>query len=272
MNKMEKRKLGKNRGVWYGKVVSEVKFSHEVKDRNSNEVVEKFYTFDVETEITDKKGNVVNVSVLPVTLPESKLNEVKPEITDVTKKLELGNLVFLKGSWRAYDYRNPDTRKTQLEQNAYIKIIEVHDEYQVKTRNKFEFEGVLVKKLYEFERNEDGRPLKDEKGRLIPKVDEEGNIKYVVRKNKEGKVVNDFIVAINRPNGSDYIPCIAYKKLATQIAKEIEVGSEVEGSGYIRARYYQSGGVDRVAYEAVITSLVAKETTEDTQEETTVGE
>lgn len=252
---MEKRKLGKNRGIWYGIVVSELEFSHEIKDRKTNEIVEKFYTFDVEVETVDWKGNLINKSVLPITLSETKLSEIKPEVQDVTKKLEIGNLVFLRGSWRAYDYRNPKTRKTQLEQNAYVKVIEVHDDYQVKTRNKFEFQGVLVKKLYEFERDENGVPLKDEKGKLISKKDEDGNVKYVVRKNKEGKVVNDFIVAINRPNGSDYIPCIAYKKLANEIAKEIEVGSEIEGSGYIRARYYQSGGAERVAYEAVITNL-----------------
>lgn len=271
---MEKRKLGKNRGVWYGKAISEVQFSHEVKDRKTGEIVERFYTFNVETEIKDKIGNVVNVSVLPVTVPESKLQEIKPDITDVTAKIAVGDLVFLKGSWRAYDYRNPATKRTHLEQNAYIKIIEVHEEYQVRTRNKFEFEGVLVKKLYEFERDEQGVAKKDEKGRLLPKTDEEGNIKYVVRKNKEGKIVNDFIVAINRPNGSDYIPCLAYKKLATTIAKEIEVGSEVEGSGYIRSRHYQVNGEERVAYEAVITQLTAKEPVEeqDEQETTTTEE
>jgi len=264
---MEKRKLGKNRGVWYGTVISAVEFSHEVKDRKSGEVVERFYTFNIEAEIKDKKGNVVNTSVLPITVPESKLSEIKPEITEVTQKVKIGDLVFLKGSWRAYDYRNPNTSRTHLEQNAYIKTIEVHDDFQVRTRNKFEFEGVLVKKLYEFERDENGTPIKDEKGRLVPKTDEEGNIKYVVRKNKEGKIVNDFIVAINRPNGSDYIPCLAYKRLATDIAKEIEVGSEVEGAGYIRARYYQSGGTDRVAYEAVITSLTAKKPEEESETE-----
>jgi len=264
---MEKRKLGKNRGVWYGKVVSELTFSHDVKDRKTGEVVESFYSFQIQTEIIDRKGNTIDASIVPVTVPTSKLQEIKPEVEAITEKISVGDLVFLKGSWRAYDYKDSQSSRTRLEQNAYVKIIEVHDDFQVRTRNKFEFEGVLVKKLYEFERKEDGAPVKDEKGRLVPKTDEEGNIKYVVRKNKEGKVVNDFIVAINRPNGSDYIPCIAYTRLATKIAKEIPVGAEVEGAGYIRAREYQSGGVTRLAYEAVVTSLEVKETTEEEGDE-----
>jgi hypothetical protein len=246
---MKKRKLGKNHGVWCGKVATEMEFSHEVKDRNNGEIIDKFFKLYIDVEIRNKNDVLIDLSRLPVTVSQNNLDALD-------KELEIGDIVFIKGSWRAYDYKNKDTNRNKLDQTSYVKILEVHDDYQVRTRNKFEFEAILVKKLYEFERLEDGTPVKDEKGRLIPKLDEEGKEIYTVRKNKEGKVVNDFIIAINRPNGSDYIPCISYGKLAKAIASDIEVGSEVEGSGYIRERRYTDrNGNDRVAYEAVVTSI-----------------
>lgn len=255
---MKKRKLGKNRGIWCGVVISELELSHELKRQEDDTVIERFFKFDVETEIKNKKGELKDQSTLPVIISETKLNELD-------EKLEVGKIVFLKGSWRTYDHSHPQDVKTRLEQNIYVKSIEIHNDYSVKTRNKFEFEGVLVKKLFEIERDAEGNPIKDDQGRLIPKKDENGNMKYTVRKNKEGQVVNDIIVAINRPNGSDYVPCIAFRKLANFIAEEIEVGSEVEGYGYIRTRHYEFRGENRVAYEAVVTSLNVK--TEESSEE-----
>ena len=260
---MKKRKLGKNHGVWSGTVATGLEFSHEVKDRKTNEIVESFYKFYIETEISYEKDGelrVVNQSVLPVTVSESNLRELNPSAVDVADTLKIGEIVFIKGSWRAYDYKSKEESRTRLDQTAYVKIIEKHEDYQVRTRNKFEFEGVLVKKLYEYEKDAEGRAIRDEKGRLIPKTDEEGNEVFTVRKNRENKIVNDFTVAINRPNGSDYIPSIAYGRLAKHIAKNIDKGAEVEGVGYIRTRTYTDGsGTERVAYEAVVTQLVQKE-------------
>lgn len=251
---MKHRKLGKNRGVWCGTVVSGLEFSHELVDRKSGEVVDRFYNLEIMTEITDKEGQVIDVSNLPVTLSVKKLVNIRPEVDNVEEKLMTGDIVFIKGSWRTYDNKENDA--TKLEQYAYVKVIELHNEYTVKVRNKFEFEGVLVKKLYEIARDGENNPFKDEEGRLVPALDEEGRMKYTVRKNKEGKIVNDYIVAINRPNGSDYVPCLSYKGLAKYISKEIEVGSEVQGSGYIRTRKYTDKyGRNRVAYEAVINRL-----------------
>lgn len=257
---MKKRKLGKNRGIWCGVVVSKLELSHELKKQDDDTVIERFFKFDVETEIKNKKGELKDASILPVIISETKLNELE-------QRPEVGKIVFLKGSWRTYDHPNSTDAKKRLEQNIYVKSIEVHNDYPVKTRNKFEFEGVLVKKIFEIERDAEGNPLKDEFGRLIPKKDEKGNAKYTVRKNKEGHIVNDFIVAINRPNGSDYVPCIAYRKLANYIAEEVEVASEVEGYGYIRMREYEFAGEKQVAYEAVITSLTVKQTEEEQEEE-----
>ena len=231
---MKKRKLGKNHGVWSGSVISALEFSHEVKDRKTNEIVERFYKFYIETEISYEKDGelrVVDKSTLPVTVSETNLRELNPEAVEATETLVLGDIVFIKGSWRAYDYKSKDENRTRLDQTAYVKIIEKHSDFQVRTRNKFEFEGVLVKKLYEYEKGEGGRAVRDDKGRLVPKKDEEGNDVFTVRKNREGKIVNDFTIAINRPNGSDYIPCIAYGRLAKHIAKNVDRGAEIEEVG-----------------------------------------
>lgn len=247
---MKKRKLGKNRGIWCGTVVSDLELNHELKkmEDGQEKVIERFYTMTVSVELKDRKGDLKDSSNLPVIISESNLKELD-------EKPEMGKIVFLKGSWRTYDKTEGISHGTRLEQNVFVKVIEVHDEPPVKTRNKFEFEGVLVKKLYEIDRDEEGKPLRDENGKLKAKLDENDNMKYTTRKNKEGFRVNDFIVAINRPNGSDYVPSISYGRLATYIAKDIPIGAEVEGSGYIRSRYYESRGQERVAYEAVITYL-----------------
>lgn len=248
---MKKRKLGKNRGIWCGVVVSSLTLSHELKKQDEELVIERFYKFDVETEIKNKKGELRDRSILPVIISETKLNELE-------RKPEIGTIVFLKGSWRTYDHPNDGDTRKRLEQNIYVKSIELHEEYPVKTRNKFEFEGVLVKKLFEIERDSEGKALKDDQKQLIPRKDENGNLKYTVRKNKEGQIVNDYNIAINRPNGSDYIPCLSYRKLANYIAEEVAIGAEVQGTGYIRMRKYEFGGQTQVAYEAVVTSLEIK--------------
>lgn len=246
---MNKKKLGKNHGVWCGTVASELEFSHDIKHRESDEVIEVFYKFYLDVEKRNKKEEIVDRSLLPVTVSQSNINELGRE-------LSIGTIVFIKGSWRAYDYKNKETSKVKLEQTAYVKIMEAHDDFEVKTRNKFDFSGTIVRKLFEFERDGNGKGLKNDKGQLVPKKDELGNIIYAIRKNKEGKIVNDVTVVINRPNGSDYIPCIAFDRLAKKIKNEIDINSEVEGSGYIRVREYKNrNGVVEKAYEAVITSI-----------------
>ena len=248
---MSKRKLGKNRGIWCGVVVSKLEFSHELKKRDDDTVIERFYKFDIETEIKTKQGEVIDTSILPVVISETKLN-------DLEERIEVGKIVFLIGSWRTYDHPDVVDVKKRLEQNIFVKSIEIHKEFSVNTRNKFEFEGVLVKKIFEVERDAENRPLKDAQGKLIPKKDDEGNLKYSVRVNKEGQIVNDMIIAINRYNGSDYVPCIAYRRLASYIAEKVDIASEVVGSGYIRMREYEFAGQKRVAYEAVVTDLTLK--------------
>lgn len=246
---MNKTKLGKNHGVWCGTVASDLEFSHDIKRRESSEVIETFYKFYLEVERKNKRDEVVDRSVIPVTVSKSNIDELDRELT-------LGTIVFIKGSWRAYDYKDKKNDRVKLEQTAYVKVMEAHDNFEVKTRNKFDFSGTLVRKLFEYERDENGKGKKDEKGRLIPKRDEEGNIIYAVRKNKENKIVNDVTILINRPNGSDSIPCIAYDRLAKKIKSDIAIDSEVEGTGYIRVREYtNSNGKKEKAYEAVIESI-----------------
>lgn len=252
---MKKGILGKNRGIWCGIVVSGLEFSHDIKSKDDGSVIERFYKFQVEVELINKKKEIKDHSTLPVMISESRLNELDEKVT-------VGRIVFLKGSWRTYDNSGSNESKTRLEQNIFVKSIEIHSEFAVRTRNKFEFEGFLVKKLFEIQRDEEGRQLKDGQGRLIPKRDEEGNLKYTTRRNKEDEIVNDMIIAINRPNGSDYIPAVAYKKMASKIATSIPVGAVITGSGYIRSREYNFNGESRIAYEAIITEIELKETVE----------
>jgi hypothetical protein len=255
------KKIGKNLGVWYGEMVGELEFSHEVKERSSGKIIERFLRCNIRTEILNKRGEMIDSSIIPVTVSENKINEL-------AKRPEAGDILFLKGSWRAYDYKKGAGGKTKLEQTAYAKFIELHTSYQMKVRNKFDFEGVLVRKLYECEREENGKPKKDQQNRLIPRLDENGAVKYTVRKNKEGKVVNDITIAVNRPNGSDYLPAIAYKKLAVYISKQVDIYAEVEGSGYIRSRNITKNGIEEMVYEVVVTQLniVGEEPTKEENE------
>ena len=60
----------------------------------------------------------------------------------------------------------------------------------------------------------------------------------VYRKTPLGRRITDLFIAVNRPYGkSDYIPCIAWGRVA-QWASELEVGNRVEIYGRIQSREY----------------------------------
>jgi single-stranded DNA-binding protein len=244
---MKKKEWGKNHGIWMGKVVSELRYSHTLEN------IDTFYTFLIEVTMENKEEKEKDVSVLPVMIGQSKLNELNETI-------EKGKLVFIKGSWRMYDHRSKVQVEDHLEQTAYVKKIEITSSYTVrpKNRNRLKFEGILTNKLYKILRDDHGVPLKDEQNRYIPKVDKNNRFQYTVRENKEGKIVNDYKIVIHRPSNHDYIHCISYDWLAQKVADEIEIGDRVTGCGYIRSRTYEKDEKKYKTYELVVTEIEKK--------------
>lgn len=247
-----KNKKGINKTVWCGTVVKPLEFNHELVNENTGELIDKFYRFSLKTEVSTNKGRKLDSSVLPIIVSEKYLKRLDKEI-------ELGDKLFIRGSWRVYSV-SKNNSKRKVEQFGFVKHIEHVKEEAKKSINRFEFEGYLVTKLEEIQRDENKKLLKDEQGNFVPVLDEEGNKKYGVRLNKEKKIVNDYTVAINRTNHSDYVPCLSYFKLAKDIAENVELGSKVKGSGYVRSRSYKvHEGTDyeeeNTVYEAVVVSL-----------------
>lgn len=84
----------------------------------------------------------------------------------------------------------------------------------------------------------------------------------IFRKTPLGKAIADLFVAVNRPYGkSDYIPCIAWDKVARWVSS-FEIGSRVKFYGRIQSREYfkryspnSDEGEHRMAYEISITEM-----------------
>ncbi len=262
---MTEKNNGINNTVWCGEVIKPLEFSHEIPhkstDTEEDTVVEKFYKFSLKTKVVTNKGKELDDSVLPMVVSERHLEKLE-------KDIEVGDVVFIRGSWRAYTINEETNRK--VEQVGLVNHI-VHSELKNgKYLNRFDFQGYLVDKLYIPQRDEaTGRPLRDpETRKFLPLLDEEGNKQWTVRLNREKKVVNDYFIAINTNNRSFYIPCVSYFGLAKKVAEEFNLGSELKGSGYVRSRtYVDNSGTERTVYEAVVVSLELVPETEKTAEE-----
>lgn len=259
---MTEKNNGVNSTVWCGEVVKPLEFSHEITNKETTEVLEKFYRFSIKTKVVTNKGKELDESTLPIVVSEKYLNTLE-------KPLEVGDVVFIRGSWRAYTVSEETNRK--VEQVGFVNHI-VHSELKNgKYLNRFDFQGYLVDKLYIPVRDEQtGKPMRDpETRKFVPLLDEEGNKQWTVRLNREKKIVNDYFIAINTNNRSFYIPCVSYFGLAKSVAEEFMLGSEVKGSGYVRSRSYKDdSGREHTVYEAVVVSLEVvpeKEVTEATE-------
>lgn len=260
---MVKKKDGKNQTVWCGEVSTPMVVSHERKNNDKTEVLETFYRFDIKVEVKTNKGKVLDTSTLPMVISERMLETLE-------KPLEVGDVVFIRGSWRAYTVVDEETERRHVEQVGFVQYL-VHSELRDgKSLNRFDFEGYLVNKLYDPVRDAEGNPVRGADGSFEPILDEEGNKKWTVRLNKEKKIVNDYTIAINRNNRSFYIPSLSYYNLAKKVADEIGIGEKVKGSGYIRSREFEKNGKKQVVYEAVIVSLDVIEEIVETVVETPV--
>lgn len=252
---MENKTFGLNRGIWCGKVVKGTEFNHELRDRETNEVIEQYFVAELEVEFENASKTVKDVSILPVLMTKTKL--------DSLGGVSEGDLLFVKGEYRAYDRRDEETGKRHTITRILAKKIEKVEGY-TRTRNKIEFYGVLKSKLYKAKFNDEGILEKDEKGRPVPVLDENNNKIPWVRRNTDGLTVNDFVLEVAKEiideNGevktiyTDYIPMIAYGAVAWQIAKEIELETKVKSRGYIRRRP-KNGYEGEYVYEPVITRI-----------------
>ena len=75
-----------------------------------------------------------------------------------------------------------------------------------------------------------------------------------------------FILAVNRRYGrADYLPCIAWGKVAAKIA-EMQVGDRLTLEGRVQSRTYikqtDAGSEERTAYEVSVMQLLDDEETE----------
>lgn len=255
---MEKTNIEKtnhflNRGVFCGDIVDQPTLDHTITDSKGN-VVKEVYLVNVKVVFENSKKTVRDESELPVLLSEKQISEIG--------ELEKGDIVFIKGEWRAYVRHQENGSKSTVTRLIARKIEKVED--YTRTRNKIEFEGYLAKKLFKAEFDEEGKLKRDENRRLIPVLDEEGKTIPWVRRNTEGFTVNDIVLRLNKEikgeNGEvkytyeDYIPAIGYGPVAWQVANEIEIGTPVSARGYLRRRP-KNGYEGEYVYEAVITRI-----------------
>lgn len=252
---MDKKTFGLNRGVWCGKVIGNPEFNHELRDKETQEIIEEYFLVDVEVEYENSKQTVKDTSVLPVLITKTKV--------DALGGINEGDLLFIKGEYRAYDRRDEESGRRQTITRVLAKKCEKVEDF-TRTRNKIEFHGVLKNKLYKSKFTEDGILEKDEKGRPVPVLDDDGNKIPWTRRNQDGLTVNDFVLevakeVITEDNEiktiyKDYIPMISYGPVAWQIAKEIEVDTKVKVRGYIRRRP-KNGFEGEYVYEPVIVRI-----------------
>ena len=87
-----------------------------------------------------------------------------------------------------------------------------------------------------------------------------------LRRTPLGREICDLILAVNRRYGrADYLPCIAWGKVAAKIA-EMQVGDRLTLEGRVQSRTYikqtDAGSEERTAYEVSVMQLLDDEETE----------
>lgn len=79
------------------------------------------------------------------------------------------------------------------------------------------------------------------------------------RYTQSGKAVCSFTLAIDRrgkDKGADFIPCVAWDKLAEVIANNLTRGRRIGVEGRLQSRQYESkDGGKRTAYEVVVGNM-----------------
>lgn len=252
---MENHLKTKNRGIWFGTVITAPELDHELYDRESGEVVKRYYLLTLQVEYVNEKGSIRDTSHLPVLISENKLSRLSDPIKP-------GNSLFIKGEWRVFA-KKEESGRSRVVPRIQATLVE-RPELPMRTRNKIEFVGTLATKLYKAQFDEQGKMKVNEKNKPLPFLDDNGEKIPWVRRNHEGFTVNDFHIEIKglrrERTGEvmgvkykEFIPCIGYGGVAWKVAKEVDIGTLVRATGYIRQRT-KPGTTDHV-YEAVITDI-----------------
>jgi hypothetical protein len=250
---MENKNRLVNRGVFCGKVTSDPVLDHQIKN-DTGELIKEYHLVEAEVMFENKTGTVKDTSILPFLVTKEQMDEING--------ISIGDILFIKGEYRAYDRKLEEGKRKTVTRVNCKKIEKIED--FTRTRNKIEFEGILKSKLFKVEFNDEGQVVRDEKGKLKPVLDEDGKRISAVRKNADGHTVNDFILQVSKEVEKedgvmksvyrDFIPCISYGPVAKQIQNEIEVDVPVKARGYIRRRP-KNGYTDEYVYEPVITRI-----------------
>lgn len=248
--------FGYNRGVFSGKLVSGPVMDHEIKDKETGELIRTIYKLKMSVVFENKNKTVTDESVLPFLVSDDQLEKLG--------EFSVGDLMFIKARWRAFNRRDENDRNYTYPVGTVTHIEKV--ETLPRTQNKIELHGYLQSKIFKVEFDENGKIKTDENGRLIPVLDEEGNKIPWTRRNNENQQVNDVVLLVKNErileNGEivtyyrDYIPAIGYGAVARQICDDIETNQKVKARGYVRQRE-KNGYPGEYVYEVVVTRITA---------------
>lgn len=248
--------FGFNRGVFGGVLSSEPVLDHEIKDRETEEVVKKIYKIEMDVVFENRTKTVRDESTLRFLIPDEQLENLG--------EVNVGQLLFVKARWRAFSRKGENNQNYTYPIGTVTHIEKVEE--LPRTQNKIELHGYLQSKIYKVKFDEDGKILTDEKGRLVPELDENGERIPWTRRNNEKQQVNDIVLLVKNErileDGTvktyyrDYIPAIGYGAVARQICNDIDINQKVKARGYVRQRE-KNGYPGEFVYEVVVTRITA---------------
>lgn len=197
--------LDNNKVFLQGKVASEPVFSHEVFD-------EAFYNLNLAIPRLSGQEDVI-----PITISDRLLAD---------KKLQIGDLIAIKGQFRSYN--KIEDEKSKLILTVFVR--EICDYDQDANPNTIEIFGYICKSP-------------------------------IYRTTPFNREITDMLMAVNRSyNKSDYIPCITWGRNARFVGS-MPVGTKLEVVGRIQSREYlkkyneTDEPVKKVAYEISVSKV-----------------
>lgn len=153
-----------------------------------------------------------NSDTLPITFSgASKAFDVLSSLEEQGKEI-VGQIISIKGEVRTRNKKNDKRNKLEVTVLANEIVIEQEN----KCKNKVKVTGFIAKKLD-------------------------------IRDTPKGIKIVDAIIAINREDGSDYIPTVFWNSVAEDIHNEWNVGDKIELLGRMQSREYNKQiGTDEV--------------------------
>ena len=197
--------LDNNKVFLQGKVASEPVFSHEIFD-------EAFYNLNLAIPRLSGQEDVI-----PITISDRLLAD---------KKLQIGDLIAIKGQFRSYN--KIEDEKSKLILTVFVR--EICDYDQNVNPNTIEIFGYICKSP-------------------------------IYRTTPFNREITDMLMAVNRSyNKSDYIPCITWGRNARFVGS-MPVGTKLEVVGRIQSREYlkkyneTDEPIKKVAYEISVSKV-----------------